>query len=271
MDEFVEKIWLSWQSFTERLPRISDGKSFVEKVLGLLFPQHSAKTLGSAEAVKAEIDSLREFLLQLLRPFGRQLLDSPEATAERFIDNLPEIHSKLWNDAEAILLGDPAACSVDEVVVAYPGFYAIAVYRISHEFYKMRVPILPRIFTEHAHQITGIDIHPGATIGSYFCIDHGTGIVVGETTIIHDHVKLYQGVTLGALSVDKKLANKKRHPTIESNVVIYSNATILGGETVIGEGSVIGGNVWITASVAPNSMVYHHSEPKVKNLQRSKN
>ena len=160
-----------------------------------------------------------------------------------------------------------AAESVDEVISAYPGFRAIAIYRIAHEFYRMGVPLFPRILTESAHQRTGIDIHPGATIGRSFFIDHGTGIVVGETTTIGDSVKIYQGVTLGALSVDKTLASSKRHPTIEDNVVIYSNATILGGTTVIGHDSVIGGNVWLTESVPPYSVVYHKSEVHVRSTR----
>jgi serine O-acetyltransferase len=158
------------------------------------------------------------------------------------------------------LSGDPAAGSLDEVVISYPGFFAICLYRFAHEFYQMGVPILPRVLTEYGHQITGVDIHPGATIGSHFCIDHGTGIVIGETTIIGENVKIYQGVTLGAMSISVDVKGKKRHPTIEDNVVIYSNATILGGETIIGRNSVIGGNVWLTESVPADSRVYHKSE-----------
>jgi len=150
-------------------------------------------------------------------------------------------------------------------ISAYPGFLAIAFHRVAHEFYRLGVPIFPRILAEVAHQRTGVDIHPGATIGEAFCIDHGTGIVIGETTVIGDRVKIYQGVTLGALSVDKALSTSKRHPTIEDDVVIYSNATILGGATVVGHHSVIGGNVWLTSSVPPHSVVYHSSEVRVRN------
>jgi serine O-acetyltransferase len=173
----------------------------------------------------------------------------------------------LWLDAEAIEEGDPAAESVEEVVSAYPGFHAIAIYRIAHEFYALEVPIFPRLLSELAHQRTGIDIHPGATIGRSFFIDHGTGIVIGETSVIGERVKIYQGVTLGALSVEKSLSASKRHPTIENGVVIYSNATILGGETVIGHDSVIGGNVWLTESVLPYSVVYNRSEIRVRNRE----
>nr|WP_246202660.1 serine O-acetyltransferase EpsC [Fulvivirga lutimaris] len=149
--------------------------------------------------------------------------------------------------------GDPAAKSKVEVIKTYPGFYAIAAHRIAHEFQKYNLTLIPRIISEHAHSHTGIDIHPCAQIGEHFCIDHGTGVVIGETTIIGDYVKIYQGVTLGALSVRKEDAKTKRHPTIENNVIIYSGATILGGKTEVGQGSIIGGNVWLTKSVPPNS------------------
>jgi serine O-acetyltransferase len=183
---------------------------------------------------------------------------------DEFLDALPQFHALLLSDAEAIFRGDPAARSIDEVLLAYPGFLAIAVYRIAHWLFMKAVPTVPRMLTEHAHRLTGVDIHPGATIGEAFVIDHGTGIVIGETTVIQDNVKIYQGVTLGALSVEKSLADKKRHPTIERDVVIYANATILGGETTIGAGTIVGGNVWITASVPPNSRVYHRGDTVVK-------
>jgi serine O-acetyltransferase len=171
----------------------------------------------------------------------------------------------LLKDAEAIYNGDPAAESIEEVIVSYPGFYAICVYRISHELYKLNIPILPRLFSEYAHKKTGIDIHAGAKIEESFCIDHGTGIVIGETTIIGKHVKIYQGVTLGALSVTKDKAGKKRHPSIENNVTIYAGSTILGGKTTIGANSIIGGNAWLTESVEPYSVVLNKSEVYVKN------
>jgi serine O-acetyltransferase len=157
---------------------------------------------------------------------------------------------------KAAFRGDPAAKSYEEVILSYPGFEAITVHRLAHFFWNAQVPLIPRMMSELAHSRTGIDIHPGATIGESFFIDHGTGVVIGETTIIGKNVKLYQGVTLGALSVKKEEGNRKRHPTIEDDVTIYSNATILGGATIIGKGSTIGGNVWITESVPPNTMVY---------------
>ena len=173
------------------------------------------------------------------------------------VNEVPNIQNMLLMDVEAAFYGDPAAKSKEDIIFSYPGLYAIFVYRYAHALYKLNVPYIPRIMTEYAHGKTGIDINPGAEIGKYFCIDHGTGIVVGETTVIGNHVKIYQGVTLGALSTRKgqELSGVKRHPTIEDNVVIYSNTTILGGETVIGENSVIAGNTFITASIPANTNV----------------
>jgi len=175
---------------------------------------------------------------------------------EEFFEELPKIRSILSKDLEAAVLGDPAAMSADEVILSYPGFQAITVQRIAHFFYSRQVPLIPRMMSEVIHRRTGIDIHPGAQIGESFFIDHGTGVVFGETTIIGKNVKIYQGVTLGALSVKKEESGHKRHPTIEDDVTIYANATILGGETVIGKGSIIGGSVWIIQSVPPGSKIY---------------
>ncbi len=186
-------------------------------------------------------------------------------SAEYFFRKFPEIYKTLEKDAEFALKNDPAATSVEEITFSYPGFYAVAIYRLAHELQLKKIPVIPRIWTELAHSKTGIDIHPGANIGSPFFIDHGTGIVIGETSDIGNSVILYQGVTLGALSVSKDIANTKRHPTIENNVVIYANATVLGGETRIGENSIIGGNVWITESLPKNSVVFHKGKVTVRN------
>jgi serine O-acetyltransferase len=183
---------------------------------------------------------------------------------QKYTQKLPEILNKLNLDAEAIVKNDPAANSIEEVYMAYPGFYAIAIYRLSHELYMEGFPLVPRLMTEYAHQLTGVDINPGAQIGNSFFIDHATGVVIGQTTVIKNEVKIYQGVTLGALYVTKELENTKRHPTVEDNVTIYANATILGGNTTIGANSVIGGNVWITSSIPPNSHVSHKPEIRVK-------
>lgn len=183
---------------------------------------------------------------------------------ENYLAQLPAVLEKLNLDAEAIADCDPASLSIEEVYMAYPGFYAIAIYRLAHELYKKGFPMVPRLMTEYAHRQTGVDINPGAQIGNSFFIDHATGVVIGETAIIKNHVKLYQGVTLGALYVAKHLQKTKRHPTIEDNVTIYANATILGGDTVIGKNSVIGGNAWLTSSVPANSTVFHSPEIKIK-------
>lgn len=172
------------------------------------------------------------------------------------LDQIPEIRRRVKLDVEAAYAGDPAARSEEEIILAYPGVEAIIVHRIAHEIWKREIPLIPRIMSEVIHGKTGIDIHPAATIGNYFFIDHATGVVIGETTVIGDHVKIYQGVTLGALSVKKSEVNTKRHPTIEDNVTIYAGATILGGKTVIGHNSIIGGNVWLTESVSPGSRIY---------------
>ena len=183
---------------------------------------------------------------------------------ESFFLELPAIRAVLMKDVEAAFRGDPAAKSHEEVILAYPGLEAIVVHRIAHRFWAAGLPLIPRMMSESVHGKTGIDIHPGATIGSGFFIDHGTGVVIGETAVIGDDVKLYQSVTLGALSVRKELGETKRHPTIEDGVTIYSGATILGGDTVIGEQSVIGGNVWLTHSVPPRSKVYQSEGEDVR-------
>ena len=183
---------------------------------------------------------------------------------ENYLEQLPKVLEKLNLDAEAIADCDPATQSIEEVYMAYPGFYAIAIYRLAHELYKKGFPLVPRLMTEYAHRHTGVDINPGARIGDSFFIDHATGVVIGETAVIKNKVRIYQGVTLGALYVAKHLQNTKRHPTIEDNVTIYANATILGGNTVIGANSVIGGNAWITESVPANSTVFHSPEIKIK-------
>ncbi len=188
---------------------------------------------------------------------ARELDAQAQELTVQFLSRLPEVRALLQTDLEAFFDGDPAATSLDEIIIAYPGIFAIMVSRVAHLLFELGVPLIPRIMTEHAHSRTGIDIHPGATIGRYFFIDHGTGIVIGETTVIGENVKIYQGVTLGALSTrgGQSLRGKRRHPTIEDRVTIYSGASVLGGDTVIGHDAVIGGNAFITASVAPGMRV----------------
>lgn len=186
-----------------------------------------------------------------------EINENAERITFEFLDKIPKIRSYIETDVQAAYDGDPAAYNKDEIIYSYPGLYAILVNRLAHELFLLGVPLIPRVMTEHAHSKTGIDIHPGATIGKYFFIDHGTGIVIGETTVIGDNVKVYQGVTLGALSTrgGQSLRNKKRHPTIEDNVTIYSGASILGGETVVGKNAVIGGNAFITRSIPEGAKV----------------
>ncbi|MBJ6366600.1 serine O-acetyltransferase EpsC [Snuella sedimenti] len=212
---------------------------------------------------KQESEAL--FLKQTFLEVAEKLsINNPTDIWEAFENQFPTIREKLDLDALSFLKNDPASTCIEEVYLAYPGFLAISVYRLSHELYVLKVPIIPRMMSEYVHGITGIDIHPGATIGDSFFLDHGTGIVIGETSIIGKHVKIYQGVTLGGISVAKKLASTKRHPTIEDNVCIYANATILGGDIVIGANSTIGANVWITQSVPENSLVTYQTEIKIR-------
>ena len=235
-------------------------QAWIDSMLDLLFPLRCEKK--SSELILIQIAN--EDLCTLINFNGRTKAQSKKI-ADAFFSELPEIFKTLMRDAEAFLEFDPAAKSIEEIILAYPGFYAIAVYRISHNLWLKKIEVLPRLISEWAHSQTGIDIHPGANISDRFFIDHGTGIVIGETAVIGEYVKIYQGVTLGALSVNKSDADIKRHPTIENNVVIYSGTTILGGKTVVGHDSVIGGNVWLTDSVPPFSLVYHKSEIKVRN------
>lgn len=261
--EFAQQVIKKYEGHQCLLPLKDESRKFIDKFLKLVFPQYSEKAFSKVQ----EITSSTVLLMYDLRKLLTSVIDGKElvnSISNDFSSKLPSIIRSLDMDAEAIYKGDPAAGSTDEVILAYPGFYAITIYRIAHELFLLGVPVIPRILSEYAHEKTGIDIHPGAEIGERFCIDHGTGIVIGETTIIGDDVKIYQGVTLGALSVDKSFASIKRHPTIENNVVIYAQAVILGGNTVIGENSVVGGNAWITESVPANSVVYHKSEVRLK-------
>jgi serine O-acetyltransferase len=228
-------------------------EEFGRAVLEFLFP-HFARTHRSEPAdIAAEEAGLRALLARVVD--RNHLVD-------RFFAELPSIYEALLADADAMYQGDPAANSADEVILAYPGFFAIALYRVGHALYELDIPLFPRLLSEFGHRQTGIDIHPAAQIGFRFAIDHGTGIVVGETAVLGSRVKLYQGVTLGAASVRKALSRTKRHPTIGNNVVIYANATILGGDTVVGDDSIIGGNVWLTHSVPPKSVITHREHER---------
>lgn len=262
---FAEEIFRVRRAHPSIYPSRRRIHRFVEDLVELLFPHLSGEcAFNSAAEIEGSLTLLSRDLKRLMRGHQSRLGRRVDEVADEFFAGLPEIYRLLWLDARAIHEGDPASESLDEVISAYPGFFAIYTHRIAHALFGLDVPILPRMLTEYAHFRTGIDIHPGATIGERFCIDHGTGIVIGETAVIGDNVKLYQGVSLGALSVSKELARQKRHPTVEDNVVIYSNAVILGGKTVIGHDSVVGGNTWLTESVPPFSVVYRNSEVRVR-------
>ncbi|MCC5907137.1 MAG: serine acetyltransferase [Balneolaceae bacterium] len=233
---------------------------FFDNLLDLLFPEFSESRFTEEAAVKKQIDALKKELRYLLDKNTECMKSQKEGIVEEIFSEIPGIRSELVLDIEAIYMGDPAAKSKEEVVRSYPGFYAIAAHRFAHYLLSLGIKLIPRIISENAHQRTGIDVHPGAKIGKRFCIDHGTGVVIGETTEIGSNVKIYQGVTLGAVSVKKEDAKIKRHPTIEDNVVIYAGATILGGETVIGKNSIVGGNVWLTRSVPEGSKIYYQAK-----------
>lgn len=244
------------------LPSRDGVRAIVDGCLGVLFPDYFSGRGDSEDRLESLLLLLKRELTASYALFDKAPVVDTETLAYELLGCLPRIKELLNKDVIAIYEGDPAATSPEEVVLSYPGFYAIAIYRVAHEFYLRGVPYVSRLMTEYAHERTGIDIHAGATVGEYFFIDHGTGIVIGETTTIGDRVKLYQGVTLGAKSFEldedgNPVKGIKRHPDIGNGVVIYANATILGGKTVIGDGATIGGNVWITRSVAPGETVYY--------------
>ncbi|MDO5523914.1 MAG: serine O-acetyltransferase EpsC [Bacteroidia bacterium] len=234
----------------------------IETIFSQLFPVCEELNLGGIhEKLK---DCAVALNVNIAKLKGQTFADEAVHT---FFLRFEEIRSRLYEDAKCYLKNDPAAKSLDEVIVAYPGFFALSVYRIAHQLHSLSVPLIPRLFSEYAHSKVGIDIHPAAKIGKNLFLDHGTGIVIGETSEIGNNVKIYQGVTLGALYVEKNLSDVKRHPTVEDNVVIYANATILGGETVIGHNSVIGGGAWLTHSVIPYSLVYNSVDVKIRTVK----
>lgn len=238
-------------------------------LLNLLYPERLTNQQYALQEIQSLFQRLEKELTSILNATKACSNCNSEQVAYDFFSTLPEVYRVMNTDVLAILEGDPAATSRFEVIRTYPGFLATSIYRIAYALLKLEVPLIPRILTECAHSLTGIDIHPAAVIGEYFYIDHGTGIVIGETTVIGNHVKMYQGVTLGGLSVDKGMANTKRHPTIEDHVIIYAGATILGGDTIIGHHCTIGGNVWLTKSVLPHSTVFH--KPLIRVIESNKN
>ena len=289
------------QEMAEDLSRINESELFKKNIAGFgmrekvienlkelrsaLFPSLYEKEVLRSEYISAHLSEhlnraaigINELIREV--PVGKCMMDKTgcdrcseraEEITVRFMQRMPEIRRKLSKDIEAAYLGDPAARFVDEILLSYPSIEAVSIYRIAHELFMMEVPVIPRVMTEYAHQLTGIDIHPGATIGEHFFIDHGTGVVIGETCVIGNNVKLYQGVTLGAKSFEldengNPVKGIKRHPNIEDNCIIYSGATILGGDTTVGHDSVIGGNVWLVRSVPPYSNVYNSTpDPEIR-------
>jgi serine O-acetyltransferase len=256
---FIRKLYQSHQA-CPTCPSPTEVSDFFIALLESLFADFSSHTFSGEVDFERHLTELKDRLRDILQRSPLRNAEQAEEIAKDFFDGLPGLYETIDEDVRAMFEGDPAARTRSEVIRTYPGFYAISAYRIANKLLQMGVQEIPRIITEHAHGKTGIDIHPGARIGKHFCIDHGTGVVIGETTVIGDHVKIYQGVTLGALSVNKEDAERKRHPTLEDYVVVYAGATILGGETIIGRNSVIGGNVWLTRSVPANSKIYYQAK-----------
>ncbi|MBK9732820.1 MAG: serine acetyltransferase [Chitinophagaceae bacterium] len=245
------------------LPSKTGTISFVNDAFHFLFP-HENEINGQAIHHLKDQQQLIAQLQRLLTMMQPRFVQDIDPLVNNFMSQLPRIKNELLEDADLFVESDPAVESIEEVVMAYPGFFAIAVYRISNALYHLNVPLLPRIISEYVHSKTGIDIHPGATIAVPFFIDHGTGVVIGQTAEVGSHVKIYQGVTLGALAVRKEAQGMKRHPTIGDRVTIYAGSCVLGGDTIIGHDTVIGGNVWLTRSVPSHSIVYHKSEVKIR-------
>lgn len=253
---------------TNEIPSRKEIIAIIKTFQSLMFSQYFKL---EEHCGKASDEIIEELYIKLKRQIGAAFsfcsdCNEPkdaDALAYEMLELMPKIKSALIKDVQAIYEGDPAARAPEEIILSYPGFYAISIYRIAHEFYVRKIPYIARLMTEYAHEKTGIDIHAGAKIGEYFFIDHGTGIVIGETTTIGDHVRIYQGVTLGAKSFEldengNPIKGTKRHPDIGNNCIIYANATILGGRTKIGDGCVIGGNVWLTHSVPDGEVVYYN-------------
>lgn len=263
-EKFLQQLWEKHQE-THPFPPTSEIQKLFTKIVLMLFPEQTQKRVKTIDDLSVYWMGIENGLESLLYSIKDKCPGEVPALTKAYLQKIPSIYEVLLTDIQAMVDGDPAATTDYEVIRTYPGFYALAFYRLAHGLYELKIPLIPRILTEYAHSKTGIDIHPGAKIGKHFFMDHGTGIVIGETCEIGERVKIYQGVTLGALSVDKSMASTKRHPTIEDGVVIYSGATILGGDTIVGKNSIIGGNVWLTKSTPANTKIYHQENLKVIN------
>ncbi len=265
-NEIVD-IYEQQKTSVRNFPTRDNVKDFLNALRALYFPVLANGKEQARRSVSARLRGVEKRLLGVLAPVFAGDKAKAKEIAKTFMPKIPVVLKALLKDLQAFYEGDPAAKTLDEIVLCYPGFYAVTLYRVAHELFLLGVPYLPRMITEIAHNKTGIDIHPGASIGEYFFIDHGTGIVIGETTQIGNRVRLYQGVTLGAKSFrldedGNPVKGGKRHPTIGNNVIIYANATILGGDTVVGDGAVIGGNVWLTDSVEEGKIVYYNKDKR---------
>ncbi|MFI3266381.1 MAG: serine acetyltransferase [Rikenellaceae bacterium] len=263
INKFPERLFNMTDKWFCEVPSQAEARRFLDDLLNLLFPIREKRHLSKQEIIWRWEKSQADFL-NLITPLCQDKEQCPNQKAKAVYSEIPLLYTRLLKNADMYFKCDPASYCREEVILCYPGFYAISVYRIANLIFRQGVPILPRILSEYAHAQTGIDIHPGANIGPDFYIDHGTGVVIGETTIIGRNVKVYQGVTLGATFVDGNLKGEQRHPIIEDNVIIYAGSTILGGDTVIGHDTVVGGNVWLTESVPANSRVYHRPEIVIK-------
>lgn len=253
--EFAQYLSSSNKQYCMETPSMVKTHEFVDNIIHLLFPiKLNCQT--DEKSLESELEKCSANLMDLLHTIKDSLAMTPKEVTDAFYKQLPGAYDAMLNDANAVARFDPASSCVEEIILCYPGFYCMSVYRMAHILHTLNVPVLPRVMMEYVHGKTGIDIHPGASIDTPFFIDHGTGVVIGETAVIGKNVKIYQGVTLGALTVEKSMANTKRHPSIEDNVTIYAGSTILGGNTVIGHDTVIGGNTWITESILPHSVVY---------------
>jgi serine O-acetyltransferase len=262
-EEFSGFLFEKYENFRKDVPSMTKAYAFTENLINFLFPFKIDRKC-TLPQIELNLSQLQIDFKSLLGPLENTLESKINDIADDFFNQVPNIYKRLMDNAKHFLDFDPAARSVESIILYYPGFYAITVYRLSNVLSKLKIPFLPRMMSEYAHSKTGIEIHPAAEIGENFFIDHGTGIVIGETAEIGNNVKIYQGVTLGAIMVEKSMRGKKRHPTIEDNVIIYSGSSILGGDTIIGHDTVIGGNVWLTKSVPPYSVVYHESKAVIR-------
>jgi serine O-acetyltransferase len=269
IEEFAGYLDSINQSYCREVPSMTDTHEFTEELVHVLFPIKENRHINKVE-INMRLERLRLRLKELLLPLESELQGPIDEITDHFFKTLPVTFRMLLEDAETFVKSDPAASCIEEVILSYPGFYALTVHRLANILYRKKVPVLPRVMSEFVHGKTGIDIHPGATIGNNLLIDHGTGIVIGETAVVGNNVKIYQGVTLGAMYVEKKLRKTRRHPTIEDNVIIYAGATILGGDTVVGHDTIIGGNVWLTESVLPHSVVYRQHKAIIRDSKNFK-